>query len=413
MKKLMLAALAAMGLAGGALAAATTVAVSEVKASQRFPWNGWVDIDCTVTCSDPTADIALSVSATDKATGRALSIHRIWHENDSTHTNLITVKAGKHRLVWDARQDEPNLVSGNVAFDVQAFVGRSFYMVIDLSGGTNATHYPITYLNQVPAGGWTSEYKLDKLVMRLIPPGTFTMGSPEGGERNRGGWEVQHQVTITKPYYMGVFEVTQRQYERVMGYNPSANIGEIRPVEQVTWNTIRGDRNFPATLAIDDNSFMGRLRTRTGLPYLDLPTEAEWEYACRAGTTTAINDGSSTWSGGYSWNDQMNAVGRYSGNSGVGTAAVGSYIPNRWGLYDMHGNVWEWCLDWYGYYITTVRNDPVGATGGGVRCVRGGSYNNYAMYCRSACRGWDDNTCHQAYAACDVGFRLCCETVSK
>ena len=402
MKKLMLAALVAMGLAGGTLAA-TTVAVSGVTARQRFPWNGFVDIDCTVTCSDPTADIALSVSATDKATDRPLSIHHIWHESDATHTNLITVKAGQHRLVWDARQDEPNLVSDNVAFDVQAFVGKSFYMVIDLSGGTNATHYPITYLNQVPAGGWTSDYKLDKLVMRLIPPGTFTMGSPSG-EFGRISDEVQHQVTISHPFYMGVFEVTQRQYQRVTGKNPSSYGGEMRPVEKVSWNTIRGDYNFPTTLAIGSDSFMGRLRAKTGIQLFDLPTEAQWEYACRAGTTSAINDGSEAGNGGY-----MNDVGRYSHNSGSDTAAVGSYCPNRWGLYDMHGNVCEWCLDWYGSYVTTIQQDPLGVTGGNYRLARGGYYGNGAADCRSARRS---NTT-PSHTSSQYGFRLCCETVSK
>jgi len=414
MKKLILAAVAAMGLAGAALEATTVVAVSGVTAKQRFPWDGMVDIDCTVSCSDPTADIALSVSATDKATSRQLSVHRVWHESDATHEKLITVKAGKHRIVWDARQDEPNLVSGNVAFDVQAFVGKSFYMVIDLSGGTNATHYPITYLNQVPAGGWTETYKREKLVMRLIPPGTFTMGSPSG-EYTRSDDEIQHSVTLTKPFYMGVFEVTQSQYERVMGASPSGFVGEMRPVENVTSVDIRGNCDFPSTLAVDGDSFVGRMRTRTGIGGFDVPTEAQWEYACRAGTTSAINDGSEVWYGDYQiWDSAsswhwcsyvMHDVGKYSGNYGPGTATVGSYAPNRWGLYDMHGNVWEICRDWYGAYVTTMVENPTGVSAGWDRVCRGGSYVENAQFCRSAYRH------HRSPDVADdnKGFRLFCE----
>jgi len=286
-------------------------------------------------------------------------------------------------------------------------------MVIDLSGGTNATHYPITYLNQVPAGGWTSEYKLDKLVMRLIPPGTFTMGSPSG-ENGHEDDEVQHKVAISHPYYMGVFEVTQRQYERVMGENPSGNVGEMRPVENMSWAMIRGDYNFPTTLAIDTNSFMGRMRAKTGIQLFDLPTEAQWEYACRAGTTTSLNSGkniSDTYSCG-----EMHEVGRYYYNSGSGTAAVGSYIPNRWGFYDMHGNVAEQCLDWYGDYITSVKADPLGVTGGQYRVVRGGCYwaNGYRDWdYSSGCRSANREALWHGSAYSHIGFRLCCETVSK
>jgi len=297
---------------------------------------------------------------------------------------------------------------------------EGLYLVIDLSGGPEATRYPVSYLDAVPDGGWTDEYKTTKLVMRRIPAGTFTMGSPEG---ELGRWddrEGQRQVTLTKDYYMGVFQVTQRQWELVMGNKPShfnnATYFATRPVERVSYNMIRGANagsRWPADNGVDAISFMGRLRARTGLDF-DLPTEAQWEYACRAGTTTALNSGKNTTTadlltpcphvaevGRYS----QNHPGGYSNSSGVstdgGTAKVGSYTPNAWGLYDMHGNVWEWCLDWYTATPPGTTN-PVGAASGSYRVGRGGCWGSLAGYCRSACRGGSCPDYRYNYG----GFRL-------
>ena len=275
---------------------------------------------------------------------------------------------------------------------------QDLYMVIDLSRGTKAAKgYPITYLADVPKGGWGDEYKTDKLVMRRIEPGTFTMGSPQD-ELGRKGDETQHEVTLTKPFYIGVFEMTQRQWERVMGDWPSHFSNERyrdgRPVEKVSYNDIRGavnGANWPGTNSVDAASFMGRLRARTGQMF-DLPTEAQWEYACRAGTETALNTGKNLTDKEMCPN--MAEAGRYKGNSGdgaqngdakVGTAEAGSYPPNAWGLYDLHGNVWEWCLDWRGNYSGT-ESDPKGAVSGSSRVFRGGGWYNFASVCRSASR---------------------------
>jgi formylglycine-generating enzyme required for sulfatase activity len=143
---------------------------------------------------------------------------------------------------------------------------------------------------------------------------------------------------------------------------------------------------------------MGKLRDRTGLSTFDLPTESQWEYACRAGTTTALNSGQNL-TDPWGNDPQMNVVGRfwYNGGSGysqggdtsVGTAKAGSYQANAWGLYDMHGNVWEWCLDWYDIYPGTV-SDPVGAASGSYRVLRGGDWSYRARHCRSAFRGFYD-----------------------
>ena len=278
------------------------------------------------------------------------------------------------------------------------------YLVIDLSGGKDATSYPVSYLTDVPVGGWADTYKTTKLVMRRIDPGTFTMGSPEG-EAGRQEGETQHQVKLTHPYYIGVFELTQRQWELVMGNRPSAFSNSVcyatRPVERVSFNDIRGadlGQWWPQMNTVDEASFMGKLRAKTGRLF-DLPTEAQWEYACRAGTTTALNSGKNLIApSGVDAN--MAEVGRYYYNSGVynssydfssaddkGSAKVGSYLPNAWGLYDMHGNIGEFCLDWYRLDNTSELSDPVGPETGTSRNMRCGTWGHYAFWCRSAARG--------------------------
>jgi formylglycine-generating enzyme required for sulfatase activity len=291
------------------------------------------------------------------------------------------------------------------------------YVVIDLSAGSSATSYPWTELDSIPAGGWTTDHKTTKLVLRRIPAGTFTMGSPgdPAPELGRGSDETQHSVTLTQDLYVGVFEVTQAQWNRVMGTWPSyfnnTTYRNTRPVETVSWNEIRGGAwpGDPAgSGAPGAGTFVKLLRDRTGLS-VDLPTESQWEYACRAGTTTALNSGKNLTSTGECPN--MAAVGRYyyngysgytqGGDTSKGTAAAGSYQANAWGLYDMHGNVWEWCADWYGTYPGTV-TDPLGSASGSNRVIRGGSWVNLAGNCRSAQRVRFSPTNRNIF----IGFRL-------
>ena len=308
-------------------------------------------------------------------------------------------------------------------------VADGLYLVIDISGGPSAATYPVGYLDTLPAGGWTDEYKTTKLVLRRIPAGTFTMGSPEG-ELGASTDEAQHQVTLTRDFYIGVFEMTQQQWELVVGDRPSyfynTSYYQTRPVEKISYYRVRenplpvGDYNYrgsaispnwPQSNQVHADSFMGRLRAKTGMATFDLPTEAQWEHACRAGTTTALNSGRNLTATDICPN--MAEVGRYWFNGGqdfyyvedpsAGTARVGSYPPNAWGLYDMHGNVGEYCLDWYGAYPGNVQ-DPPGAASGTTRVVRGGSYGDDAGACRSAARfGFYTPDYH---GIANVGFRV-------
>ena len=216
------------------------------------------------------------------------------------------------------------------------------------------------------------------LDMIWIEPGTFIMGSPENELGRVLTYETQHQVTLTKGYWLGKYEVTQAQYEAVMGKNPSNWKGADLPVEKVTWYDAK---EFCAKLTASEKA-AGRLPE--GYEYT-LPTEAQWEYACRAGTTTALNSGKNL--SDKEQCPEMDEVGWYKYNSNVTTHPVGQKQPNAWGLYDMHGNAWEWCLDWYKYaYPASAVTDPTGPITGEVRVLRGGSENSDANACRSAHR---------------------------
>ena len=213
--------------------------------------------------------------------------------------------------------------------------------------------------------------------MVLIPAGTFMMGSPNT-EKGRQPNETQHEVTLTNPFYMGKYEVTQEQWESVMGSNPSLSTGNKLPVTQVSWE--------------DCQEFIKKLNASTKGGYR-LPYEAEWEYACRAGTTTA-----------YSYGDNLT---KSDANIHVlniwKLAIVGSYNPNAFGVYDMHGNVWEWCEDWYGSLLDGEVTDPRGSATGEYRVLRGGSFLNYALLARSFNRNYDSPTYRLNPG---LGFRL-------
>jgi formylglycine-generating enzyme required for sulfatase activity len=204
------------------------------------------------------------------------------------------------------------------------------------------------------------------------PPGTFWMGSPLG-EEGRGDDEIQHRVTLTRGYWLGTHPVTQAQWRAVMGWKRSSFEGDTLPVESVSWDHCL--------------EFINMLGQKTGKRFR-LPSEAEWEYACRAGTATPFHFGETIST------DQANYDGDFTygqGKKGVyreRTTPVGSFPADAWGLFDMHGNVFEWCQDWYGPYPSSDIIDPQGDNNGTARVLRGGSWYYGPRLCRSAFRFW-------------------------
>lgn len=237
--------------------------------------------------------------------------------------------------------------------------------------------------------GWAQEiiHETTGISLIYIPAGSFTMGSPEDEDGHGDDEGPCHQVTLTQGYYLGKYEVTQAQWEKLMGNNPSdfKKAGARAPVEQVSWD--------------DCQAFC--LKAGSGLR---LPTEAEWEYACRAGTTTPFHYGNSldasmaNFDGNFPYGQAK--PGEFRGS----TVEIGRFMPNAWGLYDMHGNVWEWCQDWYSDYENKSVKNPAGPETGAIRVLRGGGWNGQARSCRTTYRGGISPDGRHGGS----GFRVCC-----
>jgi formylglycine-generating enzyme required for sulfatase activity len=237
------------------------------------------------------------------------------------------------------------------------------------------------------------------MVFMRVPAGEFLMGSDTGDS----GETPVHPVRISRPFYLSQHVVTQGQWQAVMGNNPSRSTGDSGlPVENVSWNDVqdfirrlnaRGGLGAPSGRSVLGRLF-GSRRAQEESVYYRLPTEAEWEYAARAGSTSA-----------YSFGDDARQLGEYAWyfeNAGGRTHLVGQKQPNAWGLHDMHGNVWEWVQDWYGPYAAESVPDPQGQASGSLRGYRGGSCSNLASDCRSARRGYNAPGYRHVY----LGVRL-------
>jgi formylglycine-generating enzyme required for sulfatase activity len=305
--------------------------VSNVKVSHR-PGTHKVDIRYDVADADGDA-LWITVKVSDNG-GASYVVPAAGFSGDF-HL-VIQPGSGKH-IVWDAGVDWGGRYSANMRFRVTA----------------SDTHETMVW----------------------IAPGTFTMGSPSN-EKDRSGERPQTKVTISRGFLMSKYEVTQAQYKSVVGTNPSFFKGDNNPVEWVSWHKAVA---YCAKLTESEKA-TGRLPA--GYEYR-LPTEAEWEYACRAGTTTRFSYGDDpdySQLGEYAW---------YENNSSNTTHPVGEKKPNGWGLYDMHGNVFEWCQDWFGNYPGGSVTDPQGAATGSDRVLRGGYWDSDAGICRSAYRDAD------------------------
>ena len=363
-------------------------------------------------------------------------------EGDTTHT-----------ITWRPDQSWPgHKITGNGARAVVtawATNNTPDYMVVDLAAANTVRYYPSvdflpgSVLGQTGTITNNTAYKTSKLVMRkIMAQGVeWTMGSADGETQRYAEREVAHAVTLTSNYYIGVFEITQAQWKNIATNSTAAAYftvdGEKRPMEMVCYNEIRlkANSNAAATSAEitgyswpnDPNpvSFLGLLRLKTGLDF-DLPSDAQWEFAARAGHGSGYwGDGSKVLNTDTDAN--LNKLARYRGDNPGGTSAttstaptaggtaiVGSYKPNSWGLYDMHGNVWEWCLDWYeddvsahggdvNISLSTPANTLSGAAGAN-RVIRGACWYHFAGRNRSAHRSSDPGTNRDRYD----GFRVVC-----
>ena len=202
--------------------------------------------------------------------------------------------------------------------------------------------------------------------MVKVEAGTFMMGATSEMQYPEDDEKPVHQVTLTNDYYMGKYEVTQALWQVVMGSNPSKFKGDDLPIDQVSWN--------------DCQEFISKLNSMTGRMFR-LPSEAEWEYAARGGKKSRGYQ--------YSGSSNISDVAWYCENSAEKTHPVGTKQANELGLYDMTGNVWEWCQDWYGSYVSSSQTNPTGAVSGWCRVIRDGSCYGFARNCRSSIRGYD------------------------
>ena len=347
------------------------------------------------------------------------------------------VQTGNRTITWRPDLSWPDHIvpNGGARAKVTAWAldNTPNYMVVDISEAAQPntqTYYPSA--DFVPGGVTNCHYKMSTLLMRKIMAKdvTWTMGSVAESGRTPAR-EATHQVTLTNNYYIGVYHVTQTQWQQITGYNPSCFTTDraMRPVEQVSYTDIRQGKGTATTTATASggvypdkphaNSFLGLLRNKTNLDF-DLPSEAQWEFAARAGS------GEGYWGDGSAMRISSNKdagldlLGRYQYNGGkIGannattpagnceatnaTAIVGSYAPNAWGLYDMHGNVWVWCLDIFANDITAL-NGAVNTVSGTDRVFRGGSWMNGAESCRPASRSGGGATA-RAY---NLGCRIVC-----
>ena len=361
-----------------AVSACAAISVTGVTARRLYdPWpeQGLVEVCYDLSGGVPSdgRSAELLVTCEDRRTGMRYVAQ--------TLDVVPSLAPGHHRVVWDLHADGIFERMDAAVFRVEVRVFWP-YRTVGLAGSPGT----VSLLGEVPKGGWTGADKSDRLVLRRVGPGTVRLGG------------IAH-ATVMQPFYIGVFELTQEQYATVTGKNPSEFPGVWHPVETVSWNDIRGNSSgaypWPAVRGVDPASFMGRLRQLTGVEF-DLPTEPQWEIACRAGTASAYNDGGDD-------ERSMDALGRHYHNGGFEGhhVEVGSYAPNALGIYDMHGNVWEWCLDWFALKPAPSVDSP-GPVEGYSRVWRGGAWDYFAKYCTSSYRG----DCYPWYALGSGGFRI-------
>ena len=412
MKKLMI-----MLAAGAAVAAATADQVPEVSGVTMVQKPNSRRVTISYTLANAPAVVTLDVQT--NRTGSATADEADWISIGGENVRFATgdvwkkVEAGdSHTITW--RPDQSwrghKVDAARAVVTAWSLDNPPDYMVVNLADAAAAnseTYYPSE--GCLPGGLLTNpDYRTTKLVLRKIPAKgvEWTMGSAESELGRDGGSEAPHAVTLDANYYIGVFPVTQAQYQRFQTKKFDFAVeGTMRPAGNVNYTEIT-------------DTFLSLLKTKTGLSFV-LPSEAQWEFACRAGNGSGYwGDGSAILTADEDAN--LARLGRVIYNGGQvkgengsytypstsvgpenGPSIVGTYAPNAWGLYDMHGNVWEWCRDWYKADITSL-NGAVNEEEGTMRVRRGGSFNSTAKPCRAAYRGYREPSKDSA----DNGFRL-------
>ena len=388
------------------------VALSNVKVQQRYPWNGKVDISFNI--AGTRQNNSVIIRALDTETGRTLDVRSLYDDNGQLILPPIKMGTGKHHIVWNADEDvEAGFKTESLAVTVSAgkYYDHPLYCVVDISGGPTAPHYPVTYLDGVPDGGWTEEYKTQKIVLRLIQPGRFIEGPNDGNT-----WFADNsfrEVTLTKPFYMAIFETTQAQWKNVTGTSSggsgmddskSDRFGNTRP-QRVWLSTVRGNNAnmaWPTSREVDEGTFMYLLRQKTAMDGFEIPTEAQWEYACRAGTSD-----NTVYRSDYDY---------ISGKAILREVGLG--VPNAWGFYDMLGNAGEWTMS-YGYAPVVDPKGPLDVTGIGqgvyyadgtiMRCLRGSQEPGSKTFAAKYRAMWYDGNGASAGSAAGAelaGFRI-------
>ena len=432
MKKLML--LVGCGVTAGFAFGAGVPQVSDVRWAQDRETRAVtiryrLDMPAVVTMDVLTNGVSIGME--NVSAGLSGEVHRLVDDDGTGQDHVITWEKPYESWLAEATRHS----NATVRVTAWATNAPPDWLVIDLTASRSVAYYETT--NAFPVAFGDDRYRTTHLVMRKIPAKfvRWRMGECYVNENNAyDDWyvRVQRYVTLTKDFYMGVYLVTQRQYELVTGSKPSAfslaSCYQVRPVDRVSYNNLRGNAkgagwpNADPAVAhdVDSWSAISKFRELTGLgQYLDLPTDAQWEFACRAGTTAGLYTGVDASDSAA----VLNPIARTGKNSGAVssstpsdaatadtnkyTAAVGMYQPNAWGLYDMYGNLREWCLDWeYADKFSGPTDeciDPVGPATGTARIKRGGGYSDGFKQCRSAYRsrqGPSDGYCVD-------GFRLC------
>ena len=401
-KGLLAAAVAAVGLAAFA---ENNPTITLDRVQQRYPWNGLVDIDFTVDLKGNDGNqyyVRLQAEVNEGGNIRTQTMGEFLDL-----TGLTNAVHGARRVTWNTALDYSGFLVKNAKVTAQLmrhdgdlsltpYFCPWCYTVIDVSGGPTAKSYPHwnEYLENMEVSTNkfnTEEYKTNKIVLRRIQPGEFEIGTDDGADYEDVGdcdngydYEERHKVKLTKPYYIGMFEITRAQWRKVVaepqGWESEAYVGTegIVPMSKIGFENICGE-----------DEFLDRLRKKSGLEDLNLPTEAQWENACRAGTTTSTYFGNNVSEDAdlckkYLWS-------KYLCSDGAVYHGVGLLLPNNWGLYDMLGNAAEGCLDTYEEELGSLLegdytdDDPLGGSGD-YASLRGGSFDEELKWVRAAAR---------------------------